>query len=77
MPPQVATHLPADPELRLLCECFRLLATVHLVVLLISTSSDAVEVREHRVANEAEGTEHPQNAGREPPSSGASSEAEH
>ena len=93
--PQVATNLPADPELCRLCECFRLLATVlrqldprtgvvrhailvlgHFGLLFISTSSYAVEVQEIRVADEVEGNDTPENAGREPSSSGAGSEAE-
>ena len=53
-----------------------LLVLEHLVLHLISTSTYAVEVQEHRIADEIEWTDHPEDAGREPTSSGASSEAE-
>ena len=51
------------------------LALEQLILLLFTASSYAVEVQEHRIADENEWTASPEEAGLEPTSSGASSEA--
>ena len=63
-----------DPRTGVVRHAF--LALEQLILLLFTASSYAVEVQEHRIADENEWTESPEDAGREPTSSGASSEAE-
>jgi hypothetical protein len=47
-----------------------------LILLLIATGSYAAELRGHRIADEIEWTDHPEDPGREPSSSGTSSDPE-
>ena len=63
-----------DPRTGVVRHAF--LALEQLILLLHTASSYAAEVQEHRISDDDEWTESPEDAGREPTGPGASSEAE-
>ena len=63
-----------DPRTGVVQHAFLVLE--HLILLLIATGSYATELRGHRIVDKIEWTDHPEDPGREPTSSGTISDPE-